>query len=217
MLGQLFGSNARVKILKLFLFNPEEKYYIRELSRKLKLQVNSVRRELDNLENFGILISGASINTSNDNNEVASVNELKKNKTTKSKVAADKQEKKYYKANAKFVLFEEIKSLIIRAQILYGQDFIDKLKKTGSIKLLVLTGKFVNELETPIDLLIVGRFNKIKLKKLIKELETELGREINYTLMDMKDFKYRRDITDIFLYSILEGKKIVAVDELGVY
>ena len=57
MLGNLFGSNARVKILKLFLLHPEKKYYIRQLARDLDLQVNSVRRELDNLEKFGLLKS----------------------------------------------------------------------------------------------------------------------------------------------------------------
>lgn len=215
MLGQLFGSNARVKILKIFLFNPEERYYIRELARKLKLQVNSVRRELDNLEKFGVLVSGSSLDEENEIEDGKPPSMAKTNKPSYAKATASKQEKKYYKANADFVLFEEIKSLIIKAQILYGQDFIKKLKRAGNIKLLVLTGKFVNELEFPIDLLIVGRFNKVKLLKLIKELETELGREINYTIMDTKEFKYRRDITDVFLYGILEGKNIMAVDEMG--
>jgi len=211
MLGQLFGSNARVKILKIFLFNPEEKYYIRELARRLKLQVNSVRRELDNLEKFGILISGANIGAEKTDGDSFAV-ETRRGAS----LQCDSQEKKYYKANADFVLYEEIKSLIIKAQILYGRDFIDKLKEAGKIKLLVLTGKFVNEPDFPVDLLIVGRFNKIKLVKLIKELEKELGREVNFTVMDAKEFKYRRDITDVFLYSILEGKNIVAVDEAGV-
>jgi DNA-binding transcriptional regulator YhcF (GntR family) len=215
MLGQLFGSNARVKILKIFLFNPEEKYYIRELARKLKLQVNSVRRELDNLEKFGILVSGASIDIEEGDNSNDVNGKLKKGKSASAKASADRQEKKYYKANADFVLFEEIKSLIIKAQVLYGQDFIKKLKRAGSVKLLVLTGKFVNKPDFPVDLLIVGRFNKVKLIRLIKELEKELGREVNYTLMDTKEFRYRRDITDIFLYSILEGKSILAVDEMG--
>ena len=57
MLGKLFGSNTRVKILKLFLFNFYKKYYIRQLARDLGLQLNSVRRELENLEKFGLLIS----------------------------------------------------------------------------------------------------------------------------------------------------------------
>ncbi|MCU0678948.1 MAG: hypothetical protein MUC28_00680, partial [Planctomycetes bacterium] len=57
MLGKLFGSNTRVKILKLFLLHPDNKFYIRQIARGLKLQVNSVRRELENLEKFGLLKS----------------------------------------------------------------------------------------------------------------------------------------------------------------
>lgn len=198
MLGKLFGSNARVKILKLFLLHPGEKYFIRQLARDLKLQVNSVRRELDNLESFGILIS----------------------RTEKEGEGSDNietgQEKKYYKVNTGFILFDEIHELIVKAQVLYGQDFVAKIKKAGKVKLMVLTGAFVNDPEAIIDLLIVGSFNKEKLKQLIKNLEKELCREINFTLMDLKEFKYRREMTDVFLYSVLEGKRIIAVDEIGI-
>ena len=58
MLEKLFGSKSRVKILKLFLLHPNQSFYIRQLARDLKLQLNSVRRELENLEKFGLLISG---------------------------------------------------------------------------------------------------------------------------------------------------------------
>lgn len=62
MLGKLFGSNARVKILKLFILHPRERFYIRQIARDLKLQLNSVRRELENLEQFGLLISNSAAN-----------------------------------------------------------------------------------------------------------------------------------------------------------
>lgn len=221
MLSNLFGSKARVKILKIFLLNPEEKYYIRQLARALKLQVNSVRRELENLEKFGILISGAVIKRG----EGTQGSQTRDGKLSSSKMTGrisvikkiqEKHEKKYYKANTNFILFKEIKSLIIKAQVLYGEDFFNKLKKAGNIKLLVLTGKFVDEPSSPVDLLIVGRANRTKLSRLIKELEKELGREVNFALMSSREFKYRRDITDVFLYNILEGKKIIAVDEIGV-
>lgn len=219
-LGKLFGSNARVKILKLFLINPDNKYYIRQLARQLKLQVNSVRRELENLEELGVLISGSVIGErENDHSGEGDGKTISSNMTGRfsiNETPSEKGEKKYYKANIDFILFEEIKSLIIKAQVLYGEDFFNNLKKVGNVRLLILTGKFVNDLSSPVDLLIVGRVNKIKLLKLIKDLEKELGREINFTLMDMREFKYRRDITDVFLYSILEGKKIVAVDEIGI-
>ncbi|MCK4554082.1 hypothetical protein KAU19_03905 [Candidatus Parcubacteria bacterium] len=210
MLEQLFGSRARVKILKLFLLNPNEKFYIRELSRRLKLQLNSVRRELENLERFGILSFDFGIGEGLDN---------KNNKSSRKKsryISNIKQEKKYYQVNPDFILFEEIKLLIMKAQILYERDFIEKLEKIGKPKLLILTGIFVNKSSSTIDLLLVGRFNKNKLAKLIKELEYELGKEVNYALMDNKEFKYRKDVTDRFLYNILEGVKIVAIDRMGV-
>jgi len=199
MLEKLFGSNSRVKILKLFLLNPTEKFYIRQLSRNLKLQLNSVRRELENLEKFGIL-------TSDLKNEEEGKGE---------KEAAGGQDKKYFRANPNFVLFDEIKALIVKAQILYEKDFVSKLNSIGKVKLLVLTGIFVNNPNTLIDILIVGKINKPKLMKLIRELEVELGKEINYTVFDLHEFKYRRDITDIFLYGILDGRNLVVIDEVG--
>ncbi len=200
MLEKIFGSNARVKILKLFLLNPTDKFYIRQLSRDLKLQLNSVRRELDNLEKFGIL-------TSDIKNEESADSDKKED---------GGQEKKYFRANPNFILFDEIKALIVKAQILYEKDFVKKLNSIGKVKLLVLTGIFVNNPNAPIDILIVGKINKIKLVKLIKELEVGLGKEINFTVFDSQEFKYRRDVTDIFLYGILEGRKLVVIDEIGV-
>lgn len=202
MLEKLFGSKARVKILKLFLLHPAEKFYIRQLARDLKLQLNSVRRELENLENFGILTAAA---------KEAGETE----KETGAASSAGGQEKKYYRANPNFVLFDEIKALIVKAQILYEKDFVRKLESVGKVKLLILTGIFVNNPNAMIDILLVGKVNKIKLAKLIRELEVELGREINFTVFDSQEFKYRRDITDIFLYGILDGRKMIVIDQIG--
>lgn len=208
MLSKLFGSQARVKILKVFLLNPHKKFYIRQLGRDLKLQVNSVRRELENLEKFGLLSSSLS------KEEPERTAEEKEE--DKAEISSNRQEKKYYQTRADFVLFEEIKALIVKAQVLYERDFSEKIKKLGNVKLFVLTGLFVNQPLAPTDMLVVGRFgNKAALHKVIKDLEKDLGREINFTVMDPREYKYRRDMTDVFLYEILEGKKVVVVDEDG--
>jgi len=230
MLGKLFGSTSRVKILKLFILHPQEKYYIRQIARDLALQLNSVRRELENLEAFGILTSkieapainipevdtveGFLINGLEKNNPEQE-KEVKKAKEKSEKNNIAKSDKKYYQANTSFVLFNEIKALIIKAQILYERDFIDKLRSTGTVKLLLLTGFFANIDSSPVDILLVGKVNRDKLIMHIRELEGELDREINYTVMDFKEFKYRRDITDVFLYGILESKRIIALDDIG--
>lgn len=298
MLSRIFGSNARVKILKLMLLNPSKKYYIRQLARYLKLQVNSVRRELSNLEKFGILVSNISrdedsiadatvfwqeekleaeavdnfletdeenealegefsrnevlegenkVNTNlvqheeheeeiHEENEGDDANQSLPEQmveekdhpqpllvkeggatVTKHKVLGGKQEKKYYQANVDFVLFNEIKALVVKSQVLYEKDITDKLKALSSnIKLLILCGIFVNDAEAAVDLFIVGQIRKTDLVRVIREVEKELGKEINYSLMDVKEFKHRREMTDVFLYNIFEANKIVAIDELGV-
>ena len=223
MLEKLFGSNARVKILKLFLLNPTDKFYIRQLSRNLKLQLNSVRRELENLEKFGILTSDMKNEEEGKGEKDAAGGQAVLLQASLAgrqgsggpASPAGGQEKKYFRANPNFVLFDEIKALIVKAQILYEKDFVKKLNSIGKVKLLVLTGIFVNNPNTLIDILIVGKINKVKLIKLISELEVELGKEINYTVFDHREFKYRRDITDIFLYGILDSRKLVVIDEIG--
>jgi len=203
MLSKLFGSNSRVKILKAFLFHPDERFYIRQLSRDLDLQVNSVRRELENLEEFGLLISESASGADKPDALVEEKN-------------SDHQEKKYYRVNQNFPIFEDVKGLIIKSQILHKDDFAKDLLKTGSIKLLVLAGVFVNDFKSPTDVLIVGKVNKDKLLKVIRDLENELGREVNFTLLTAVEFKYRRDIADVFLYNFLEKEKIIVIDEIGI-
>jgi len=188
MLSQLFGSEARVKILNTFLTKPDGQYYLRQLARDLELQVNSVRRELLNLEQLGLIIPVVS--------------------ETKSK------EKKYYAVSHDFLLFNELKSLFIKAQLLSTKDFTENVQKICTPKLFVLTGFFTGNPDSKTDLLIVGKVNKDKLLKLIKELEESINREINYTIMDEKEFIYRKEIFDVFLHKIMDGKKIVISDHL---
>lgn len=85
MLKRLFTSKVRVKLLTLFLLNPEKEFFIRQLTRKLDEQINSVRRELDNLKKIGLLTS-----------------------KTRSR-------KKYYQINPSFIFLNELKSIIVKA------------------------------------------------------------------------------------------------------
>lgn len=211
MLERLFGSQTRVKILKLFLLHPDENYYIRQVARDLGLQVNSIRRELDNLEKFGLLGSGSAPKQTEESEEEGGGKGTKKENSARSK----SQEKKYYYVDKNFVLYEETRALLIKSQVLYREDFIENLKQLENTQLVILTGLFVNEPEATIDVLVVGNVNKKKLKQIIEKLEYDLGREINYTLMNYEEFKYRSDITDVFLYNILEQKRVVVVDKVG--
>ncbi|HNP75232.1 MAG TPA: hypothetical protein PKL09_02590 [bacterium] len=196
MLERLFGSKTRVLLLRLFLNNPDDYFFVRELSRRLGAHLNSVRRELENLETIGIITS----HTKKD---------LEKEVEKKLK-----DNKKYYKLNNNFVFVEELRALLIKAQLILEQSLIKKVEALGSISFFLLSGVFVGRTDAPADLLIVGRVKRNRLLKLIKIFERELGQEIRYSVLTAKDFQYRRDVTDRFLYDLLEGKNLIILDYL---
>ena len=194
MLEQLFGSKTRVRLLRLFLHNPEQAFFVRQLSRKIGAQINGVRNELENLVDLGVIsvLRGKQISDTESQN----------------------QQKKFYSINTSSLLYPELRELFIKARLMLEKDFVRKIGQTGTVSYLLLTGFFVGLTNGPTDIFVVGRVSRDKLAVIIHAFEREVGRELNYTIMTPQEFKYRRDVTDRFLYSILESKKIVVVDEL---
>jgi len=184
---QLFGSKTRSRLLHLFLKDSDGKYYVRELTRVIDAQLNSVRRELNNLVELGIveIVEGA----------------LDEN--------GKPDRKKYYTANEHFALFEELKVLFSKANVLIQQDMVKSVIDGEPVRLLILSGSFVGVSESETDMLIVGDPDPVALQKKIAEFELSLGREVNYTVMTYEEYSYRKDISDRFLASILEGDNIV--------
>lgn len=193
---QLFGSKTRARLLGLFLENPEQSFFVRELTRKIDAQLNSVRRELQNLIELGMVLE----------NRAGSGGRAK----------AISERKKFYAANTNFLLFHDLRNLFRKVQILLKQNLVQEIKARGDVDLLIFTGRFVDNTNVQTDILIVGSIDQKSLQRVVSEFEAELGYEINYTLMPREEFNYRRQITDRFLFAILEGEKVVMVDKLRV-
>lgn len=198
MLNKLFGSELRARVLEKILAQPDQKYYSQALSRDLKVLLNSLRRELDNLEKLGLIVSLLETGVEDEKT-------MTKNKS---------KEKKYFMVNKNFLLFDELKSLFAKAELFFVQEFLGRLEKVVNLKYFVLTGQFSGNLSAMTDILVVGRVRREKFLPLIDDLEKKLGREVNFTIMDETEFYYRRDIMDIFLYNILNNKQILIVDNL---
>lgn len=184
MLEQLFGSRTRVKLLRLFLTNPREEFFVRELTRKLDEHINSIRRELNQLEELGLLS------------------------------VRDHQRKKYYSVNVQCNLYPELRALILKSRLTMEKKFIQKLQRAGHVEYLALMGYFVDEPDAVVDLFIVGDLPDKKLKKLLDDFTKQFGVELRYTLMNLPEYEYRRDVTDKFLFSLLHSQQIVMVDNL---
>lgn len=192
---QLFGSKTRVKLLSLFYNNPERPFYVREITRKINEQINSVRRELQNLLNIGIV---KSVNQSN---------------------------RLYYEVNPKYKFHSELMSIFQKIpaktkeirETKEEDQILKRISKAGNVKMIFLSGAFVRGSNQSIDIFIVGDMNKARLAQIIGDMEKEMSRELNYTSMRVEDFDYRRNLNDRFITDILDAKKIILFDQLGVF
>lgn len=202
MLEQIFGSNTRVKLLHIFFQSPDKFFYVRELSRMAGTQLNAVRRELCNLEQLG-LIAPVELG-------VAVARNYKQ-------MSIGTARSKYYKLNTGCLLYYELKSLLLKAEVMEQSELIEALKqKAGNLKLLLLTGIFTAEKEAETDILLVGRIKPAIVAKLIANFEAKSNKTIRYTLMDETEFNERREIGDKFLYNLFESKHVKVIDEYGV-
>jgi len=185
MLEKIFGSRTRVKLFRLFLTHPEEEYFVREIARTIDEQINSVRRELNSLEEMGIVKSET------------------------------RDRKKYYFANTEFELFSELRALMMKSRLTHERGFLQDIQRHAQVKYMVLTGYFVNDDSAQVDLLIVGNVSRAKLDQVLEEFKERFGKQLRYTLMPNDEYHYRKEVTDKFLYSIINGRKIVLVDKFS--
>jgi hypothetical protein len=188
MVEQLFGSKTRVKLLQLFYSNPNRSFYVREITRKIDEQINSVRRELANLLSIGIIKSDTN------NNRL------------------------YYEVNQDYEFYPPLSAIfgggvMAAPDAPAAKNEAGSIKSLGNVELAFYTGQFTRDETSGTDLLIVGDVNQTKLTKFITELEEQEGKELRFTVMSPQEFKYRDQVNDRFLSLAMSAKKQVLIDK----
>lgn len=195
MIEQLFGSKTRVKLLRLFYSNPNRSFYVREITRKIDEQINSVRRELSNLLSIGIISSD----------------------TTNNRLYYEVNQTYEYYAALAAIFGEEPVTTVKRATVgESGDSEVKTIQALGNVDLALYTGQFTRDESAGIDFLLIGDINQVKLTNFINELEAKEGKEIRYTVMAPNEFRYRQQVKDRFLSNVMAAKKQVLLDKQGV-
>lgn len=178
-------------MLHLFLNNPGKSFYVREITRLIDEQINSVRRELSNMLEVGIITS-----TSADNKLYYEVNQQYEHFTAFRSIFGDQRPESPAKPRLKHQSPEWQKSI---------------LGLTG-IRIAVAAGALHKGSASPVDLLLVGDMSTKKVADLIKLIEAHEGRELTYTSMKYDEFYYRLSVRDKFTANILNNKHVVLLD-----
>lgn len=176
---KLFGSKTRAKLLNLLFENTDKSFYVREITRVIDEQINSVRRELLNLESVGVV----------------------KNETFDNKV--------YYSANMKHPYAHALNEIFSKKVNLSKdrdvkasswEEYVKPVQKY--LAGMLLTNRMPGQ--EGVDLLIVGDDKTKKLTHWAEVVEKKVGKPLNYVIFSIEDFLYRKSVRDKFVMDILE-------------
>lgn len=208
ILSQLFGGVARVKVMRLFLFNEGKSFSIDDITAKTRLTKTTVQKELRLLDKIGMIDKKESTKKAKTT--------TKKKTTTKSKTTTRRTAKDVdYFLNDRFVYSDSLRQLLSLNDPVAHKDITEKLKRTGKLKLVIATGVFIGRPTDKVDLLIVGDdLRKTELERALSALETDVGREIAYTYFETDDFSYRLAVRDRLLRDILDYPHERIIDRL---
>jgi len=185
-LAKLFGSPSRLKALRLFVFNRETAFSLGEIAQRTKLSKSVVRRELAELLASGLV--------------------RKKGANAKTR----------YQTNPNFEHLDALDTFIRDTTSVRPGHMVAQLRRAGVLRLVVLSGFFMNVLESQVDLLVAGdRLNERALAAAVRSLEAELGREVRYASFATEDFRYRYGVYDRLLRDVFDYPHRLLIDKIG--
>ncbi len=179
-LNHLFSSRVRTKLLQFFLTMPESSYFIRELERTIGEDAKNISRELNNLENIGLLRS------------------------------EKRGLQKFYSVKAGFLFYSELKAVFLKSSglegffrdVFVGLDGIEKvfMKEFQSSE---------DEGSAQIKLIFVGKPDMAILNDTVNDLIKKSGREVIYRCYSLEEFDERQRMDDSYILEVSAGKKII--------
>ena len=183
MLQHIIPSKARRKIVEFFFHHPGENFYLRRVVREINEEVNAVKRELDILTEEKLLLRERRLN------------------------------KVYFSINKSYQLYDEFLRIFSKTNKL-SASIRNNLSKIGKIKFVALSTKYPKNLpikDDEIYLILVGVVVVVEIESIIKEVEKEFGRPINYSAMTEDEFTFRKKNNDPFIWKFLKQPKIMLV------
>jgi hypothetical protein len=197
-LVKLFGGQARIKIMRLFLLNTQT-FELEEVITRSRVTKANARRELNALTAMGF---------------------IKHKLITKEGSRGAKKKVNGWHINPSFQYLKAVHDLLIDPDLLLQEDLAQRFRPAGKIKLMIVSGVFVGDSKSRVDVMLVGdKLKKNVLQQIVKGLEAEIGKELDYVVFDGDEFKYRLEMYDKLVCDIIElpHHKIIDNGQLSTY
>jgi hypothetical protein len=196
-LSILFGSQARVKLLRFFLFNPSKEFLFDDISKRARLVRRTARTEISSLEKAGVI-------------RQKSVLMAVPGKKKKIKAVA-------YTLNKDFQELQALQTFLFETAPIDGKNLLKHLRKAGTLDFVGISGVFIQDFEQRLDVLLaMKKLSLPAVEKAIRSLEAEVGIEIRFAAMSSDDLMYRVGMYDKLTRDFFDYKHTILVDKLNV-
>ena len=196
-LAILFGSPARVKLLRFFLFNPSQEFSFDEMSRRAKLVRRTARTELNQLERAEVI-------------KKKMIMAMHPTKGVKVRMQG-------YALNMQFPQLASLQTFLFETAPINGKTLVKHMRKVGPIDFLACAGIFMREFDRRLDVLVsMKKLPAGKIEVAIRALEAELGIEIRYAQLTSEDLKYRVGMYDKLTRDVFDYPHQILIDKIGV-
>ena len=182
--SHIFGGEAKVKIMRLFIFNPGSTFSSSEVANRVKEKPNKTRRELGILTKAGLI----------------------------------KRRARGFILDHTYTYLPAVENFLIDANPMTEKEIIRNISlAASSIKLVLISGVFLHDRDSRVDILVVGdHLKQSKLVSIMSSIEAELGKELRYAAFETLDFQYRLGIYDKLIRDILDSQHQKILNKLGV-
>lgn len=202
-LSKLFSGAERVKVMRLFLFNPELSFSLEQIIDKAKISANSAKAEIEVLEKAGMIRHKKTVQTI----------ELKK----RGKIIEMKKKVLSWHLDSEFEYLLPLQNLLINTRPLRKEEILKRLSNVGRVKMIIVSGVFIQNPDSRVDLLIVGdNLKRGSIDRIVKTMEAEIGKELTFASFETADFHYRLGMYDKLIRDILDYPHQKLLDKLNI-
>lgn len=202
-LSKLFGGAARVKVMRLFLFNPELSFSLEQVTDKAKISNKEAKSEIDVLEKAGMIC----------HKKIVQMVEVKR----RGKVSEVKKKIICWHLDSDFEYLLQLQNLLINSRPLRKEEILKRLSNVGRVKMVIVSGVFIQNPDSRVDLLVVGdNLKRGSIDRIVKTMEAEIGKELTFASFETADFHYRLGMYDKLIRDILDYPHQKLLDKLNI-
>jgi len=194
----LFGSQARVKLLRFFLFNPSKEFTFDDISRRARLVRRTARTEMTALEKAGVI-------------------KKKQIYVPKEEGSSAKVRVQGYALDKSFPELQALQTFLFETAPINGKTVLKHLRKAGVLDFVVTAGIFVRDFEQRLDIILaMKKLSNAKVENAVRSLESELGVEIRFAAFSSEDLLYRVGMYDKLTRDVFDYPHQILVDKIAI-